>query len=298
MAAAKILILLHERDRSAADIRYAIWTVREAWQEMGLRVDVVRGPRRAGPADLLFPHIDLTAVPPDYAALFSRYPNVVNRSAVDHSKRRISANLVRPGDGWVGPVIVKTDRNSGGLRDRQLLAPRRTILSTKLRRLLGVRVPEVAGEGPIDLASVQCMPPWRYPVFESIDAVPPETLRNPALVVERFLPERLGNLYSLRSHVFLGDRWYFERLLSPQPVVKAHTASSDEEIPADEEVLRRRTRLGLDYGKLDYVVHDDGIAVLDVTTTPGFGVDEPSPDIIALTRRLAPGVLRLLERPA
>ena len=297
MAAPNILILLHERDRSALDIGYWIWTMREVWEEMGLRVDVVRGSRRAGPADLLFPHIDLTVTPPEYVALFDRYPLVVNRSTIDHSKRAISSNLVRPGDRWAEPVIVKTDRNSGGLRDRQLLGTFPQLASTRLRMLLGLRTPEIAGDGPIDFASVQCIPPWRYPIYDSIDAVPVEAFRNPALVVERFLPERSGETYSLRSYVFLGNRFHFERLGSSQPIVKAHTAVGDEEIGVDERVVPVRRRLRLDYGKLDYVVRNDGITVLDANTTPGYGTAAKDDVLVQRARRLAHGIREWLRIP-
>ena len=298
MAAPTILILLHERDRRAAEIGYWIWTMREAWQEMGLRVDVVRGTRRAGPADLLFPHVDLTVTPAEYLALYDRYPRVVNRFAVDHSKRSVSANLVRPGDAWDGRVIVKTDRNSGGLRDLQLLATYPELVRRRLRTLFGLRVAEIAGDGPIDFASVRCMPPTRYPVFDSLQAVPRQVFDNPSLVVERLLTERVGELYCLRSYAFLGDRWHFQRQLGTEPVVKARACVADEDIADDDGAIPMRTRLGLDYGKLDYVVRDEGRVLFDVNTTPAYSSDAPDPVLIRRSRLLAAGVRNLLEAPA
>ena len=48
------------------------------------------------------------------------YPTVVNRRVTDISKRRISTNLVGPHDTYSGPVILKTDRNFGGLPQMQV----------------------------------------------------------------------------------------------------------------------------------------------------------------------------------
>ncbi len=42
----------------------------------------------------------------------------------------------------------------------------------------------------------------------------------------------------------------------------------DEGLPVPDEVLALRRELGLDYGKIDYVIHDGQVVILDVNRTP------------------------------
>jgi len=53
------------------------------------------------------------------AQFLAERPAVVNGHLVDLSKRAVSRNLVRPGDAWPGPVIVKSDLNHGGVPERR-----------------------------------------------------------------------------------------------------------------------------------------------------------------------------------
>jgi len=62
----------------------------------------------------------MTVTPEDYRHYLNNYSNVINRQLVDISKSRISGNLVGKNDPYSGPVIVKTNRNSGGLPEEGL----------------------------------------------------------------------------------------------------------------------------------------------------------------------------------
>src|SRR4029079_19040787 len=97
------------------------------------RVDIVNGIRRDISADLLIPHIDLSCIPDDYWAFIQSHPRVVNRRIRDIRKTVYTTLRVRPGDGWDGPVIVKTINNCGGFAD-QWFAPRRPGLPPRAPR--------------------------------------------------------------------------------------------------------------------------------------------------------------------
>jgi hypothetical protein len=132
-------------------------------------------------------------------------------------------------------------------------------------------------------------------VFPSLAEVPEGVLENPALVVERFLPEREGDLYALRTHTRLGDRHRSRRVLAAEPVVKANRTVRREEIEPNPEVVAAADRLGLDYGKVDYVVHEGRVVVLDANRTPTYGprLDEAARK--ASAEALAPGLATFLR---
>ena len=76
--------------------------------------------------------------------------------------------------------------------------------------------------------------------------------RNPGYLVERFLPEREGDLYCLRGWMFLGSRGYGWRLFSHDPMVKTGTMVDHEfldDVPP--EVIRARDRCKVDFDRLE-----------------------------------------------
>ena len=87
---------------------------------------------------------------------------------------------------------------------------------------------------------------------------------------------------------FFGDRGYCARFGSPHPIVKQKNIISREDIPISDEVLAVRRRLGMDYGKLDFVVHDGRTIVFDVNRTPG--IFNPPERMKAKAMLLAPGI--------
>lgn len=246
----RVLILLHKKDVRAEETNYFVWAFRDLWRARGIEVVVARGTRRLPGADLLLPHIDLSVVPDEYLRLYDRYPVVVNRAVRDIRKAVISANLVRPGDGWEGPVIVKTDWNCGGAPERRLLRSAR--------------------RGGSDLATARTLDPGSYPVFASPREVPEGVWSNSALVVERFLPERDGESFVLRNYSFFGGRHTNVRRLSTLPVVKAGTTLRQEEVPRPDEIVALRRRLGFDFGKFDYVLREGRAILLDANKTPTY----------------------------
>ncbi len=256
----QIVILVHRQDRFDRTA-YFLSAIADLWCHQGLRVSVLQGPERQVPADLAILHVDLTIVPEDYLAFLRQYPRVVNGRVVDVSKRRISSNLVQPGDGYEGPVIVKTDLNYGGLQELRLTN----------RRLLTIS-------------------PENYPIYESVRQVPPIVWQHRELVVERFLPERRGDLYCLRTWVFLGDRETNSLCYAKHPIVKAGNVIRREplaEVP--DELRQTRRELGFDFGKFDYALVEGRVILYDANRTPTLG-NFPMEQVLPRLRLLAEGI--------
>ena len=228
--------------------------MRAAWREQGHRVEVVPGPRRVD-ADVVLLHVDRTVVPDAYLHAIAAHPRVLNRRVVDISKTLVSLNRVRTPEEWAGPVVVKTVRNAGGLPEAGGRWQRRWHEAAAAVLGLG-RARVIAG---------------RYPVYDSAASVPARVYSNPALFVERFLPEPDGALYCVRSYTFFGDRFENVRYVGPFPIVKRRDVLSAEPAPVPPRILELRARLGFDYGKFDYVLRGGEVVVFDVNRTPAFG---------------------------
>jgi hypothetical protein len=263
-----ILILLHQKDQTfdRALIRFMM----KEWEAMGCTVDVMRGIKQQPPADLVIPHIDLTVMPQEYVDWLRAYPNVANRQVRDISKSRISEHLVRRHEHYAGPVIVKTDRNYGGIPEWLLSPPSRFRPSRWAwfaRRLIGKVLRTDLRR--VAWRYVESMPPHTYPVFPSVHDVPSGVFENTNLVVEKFLPEITDGLYSLRYYYFFGSAGvslvFRSKAKGP---IKAENALSVEESPVPQELSGIRERLGFDYGKFDYVLRDGRVVLYDVNRTP------------------------------
>ena len=265
-----------------------MWTLREIWQARGIDVQTVLGIDAVPDADLIIPHLDLTVIPESYARFLDDYPHVLNRAVRDISKCVISRQLVRPGDGWSGPVIVKANRNANGFQDNRLLGtPKRESWARLARRLIG--------RWPPSLGSTLSVRPRRYRVFDDAGALPRGVFDNPNLVVERFLPEREGDRYGLRIYTFLGDREIGSLRYGPDPIVKAAGAGARTQIDVPAEIVAERTRLGFDYGKFDFVIHEGRPVLLDANWTPVYNSDRLSSAQRRRSLWLADGIERFLS---
>ncbi len=259
-----IAVLFHERDRHALTAWYRVWAMAPHWRERGITVEPVWGIERAIEADLLIPHVDLSYTPSAYWEVIQRHPRVVNRAVRDIRKTAVSTNLVRRGDGWRGPVIVKTNNNGRGWMEHMLLengSPESRI-GRIARRIVEHPWIERRRLGRVRM-------PARYYIFESTDAVPRDVWQNEALVVERFLPERAGEQYAMRTYTFFGDRSHGRIFRGPDPWMKAWNSEMGEPATAPESIVAVRRRMGLDFGKIDYVIHEGEAVLLDVNRTPG-----------------------------
>ena len=274
------MILLHERDRNAERLAYQIWGLADIWRSWGIEIVVQHGVDRFVDADVVVNHVDLTVVPEPYIRHMARYAVAINGRCTDISKRLVSRQLLGAEDRWDGPVIVKTDRNYGGELEHLILRSRAGRAWDQLRVRLSRH-------------------PWRmrrtlstrdYAVVRSLSAVPQDVWHNPHLVVERFLPEREGDLYVLRTLALFGDRWISRRRTSESPIIKSDNAIRIEDGEPHPEAFAEARRLGLDRGRVDYVVHGGRAVVLDVNRTNTMG-PAMTPDRVRETfQRLAPGL--------
>jgi len=108
--------------------------------------------------------------------------------------------------------------------------------------------------------------------------------------VERFMPERDGELYVLWLWMFFGNQEYCMRVCSELPVVKSRKLVSVDLVDkVPDQVREIRKQLGLDFGKIDFVMHDGVPLVFDVNKTPTVFLsksDQPGPYVRSLAEGL------------
>ncbi|MBL0211647.1 MAG: hypothetical protein IPQ13_12170 [Holophagaceae bacterium] len=246
----RAIAILTQPEDGFEDQAYVLGHLSAYWRSAGHRVEVVTDWTRPLVCDAAILHVDLTQVPAALLDLVQDHPCVLNRRAIDIGKRGFSRLRVRPGDGYQGPVILKTNLNYGGLPEA---------------RKLGLETWPTDGWGQL-----RFMPPEEYPIFPEPAQVPPEAWDNPALIIERFMPERTPEgHFSLRSWLFLGEAGVVWRSLSIHPIAKAGNAYRHDllhEVPV--EVREAREAMGLDFGKIDFGVVDGRAVVYDVNKTP------------------------------
>jgi hypothetical protein len=259
-----IAILVH-RYEAFEQTAYFMREFAKVWREQGILVTVVHGPHERVEADIAVLHVDMTAVPPEYLSLARRYGTCINGHVADISKRTVSRNLVRRNDGYVGPVIVKSDRNYGGRKEAELAAR-------------GVLPPKFAAAFT------------DYALYDSASEVPAEVWANPDLVVERFLTERQDGLYCLRTWMFFGSKESGSIAFSPKPVVKSESVVRREPLEVVPEELRAiRQELAFDFGTFNYAVNEERVVLFDANRTPALGQFDAG-DITPEIRYFAEGV--------
>lgn len=271
---ARIGILLHEFDPfpRAGLLSY----LAAEWQAAGHEVVYFRGIPEDEPAvDVLIPHVDVTVTPADYLDFIAGFPVVVNRRLLDISKRKVSSNLLAQDDDWQGEVIVKTDRNFGGI-------PELTV------ELYAAGAPFGGAIHQRPWRKVEQIIPAQYPVFSGLSDVPPGVWRNPNLVVEKFLAEREGDLYCHRVALVMGDVVLCQRVYGKTRVIKGRNLLRSEPVDPPAELAEIRERFGMDYGKVDFAVRDGQVHVFDVNNTPS-GLNNPEVDA-RIGKQLAPGI--------
>lgn len=252
----KIGILLHQKDQSFENKSLMIWYIADFWQEMGFEIDILKGvPQDERSYDLLIAHINHTKVPTEYIDYLATQNNVLNLNVTDISKRNISKHLVEIDSGYTGPVIVKTDDNCAGLPE-SYLNRKKTKISNRLYNYLGYEF-------------IRRLDPSNYQVYDSIGDVPRRIWKNKKMVVERFIPERVDDFYCIRVCHVLGDVLLNNRVCSNSKVIKGENITHVEKMDVPKDLHEMIREMGFDYGKLDYVVHDGKVSILDANKTPG-----------------------------
>lgn len=196
--ACDILILAHALDPITQRSDYTINLLARQFSLAGLRVHCQNGIDRQIPARVAINHVDLTITPKRYVEFLQQYPVALNGGLTNIAKETVCrGTLVERGDGYAGPVIVKTRLNCGGMPEARKLWLKRKIEG------------EPAVVDDADWATRPTLDPENYPIFANSDSVPEPIWRNPFLVVQRLFVERdAAGRYCLRSWYVLGDRGF------------------------------------------------------------------------------------------
>lgn len=265
---------------------YLVRHIADRWRERGVNFEITTDPAVAPAGDLAWLHLDVTQPPPAYLRLAARYPVVVNGRAGDMAKRTTASHLLNGDDAWDGPVMLKTNLDYGGRPENwaSRWGPLRHPRFHALRDRLPARI-----TGRLD--------PLAYPVYESKMAVPRWAWANRRFVVQRFLPERRGDLYGVRRWFFLGDADFVYLSHGPKPIVEGSDSLEWSPLLAPPETLRAvRAAHGLDYGKIDYGEVDGELVIYDINPSPSLHGAPESGIPSALVDALVPGLELFLER--
>ncbi|MBF7731166.1 hypothetical protein [Pseudomonas sp. N040] len=233
---------------------YVLAQLAAHWQAWGHPIST--GPLACLSAGLGIMHVNLTRVDARQVPATPDHHPLLNRQVLDISKSSFSSLRLQPDSAWRGPVIVKSDLNYFGNPERRL---EQTGPIDKAQRLLARKSWQLARRLPAN----------DYPVLAHIVDVPGWVWRRHDLIVERFLPERVGDLYAIRGWLFFGTRGYAYRLYSRSPVVKAGNITHFDilnEVPEELQSFRRQH--GFDFGKFDYVEVEGRAVLLDLNKTP------------------------------
>ena len=256
--------------------RTAIWALAAVWKEMGL--DVCFDTSYRDGADLCVLHHNLTRLDPRELPAPPGGAYVINGRATDISKGRYSTLRLLKGEAWNGRVIIKTQANYFGLPEFRSTGRRNSLDSlNRLHQHFTGRAQEKER--------------WQYFFANDVSAVPDWVWDDDNLIVERFMPERIGEMYCIRGWMFLGSKGYGYKVWSDKPLVKTWTMVGYEIIEHVPDALHRyREELGLDYGKFDYVELDGQVHLIDANKTPSYAGEPKSPRL----RMLAEGILDFL----
>ncbi len=100
--------------------------------------------------------------------------------------------------------------------------------------------------------------------------------------------------YYVRVWTFFGDRERSTRWLAREPIVKASNMIARDEVPVPGEMRAWREKFGFDFGKFDYVRHENRWVLLDANRTPSAPTDRGEP-IAAAIRELGDSIERYLS---
>lgn len=252
----------------------------DQWRAAGIEVIELSGTRRFVEADLLFLNLSRPIVPEEYTRFAAQYPVTFNAGAGDLRKHLYSDGLLQAGAAYKGAVIVKADH--GGYSSQP--APERASL---LRRLTGFNRAAAPREAIVT---------ENYRIYASIQDVPAEKF-TPGHIVQKFLPEESGGRYVLRQYHFLGNEHFLSLQTSGAAIIRTSIPQSLEEWTPPQELLDLRERLGLDYGRIDFVEFQGKPFVISISRSPVLPMSkEPGfvpPAYIRLAETLAEAMVNL-----
>lgn len=230
------------------------------WMRNGYSI-TLSGPENLPNADLGILHVDMTVVSQDFIDACSAYPIVLNGRFIDNSKRLISKHLLSPDCDYSGAVIIKTNANYGGLHELRAKYPEGCP-----RELVAIHPNDPATRWSL----VQHIPTESYVVLESIEEVNQDIWTNPYLVVEKFTPEiDADGLYCMRACLFFGDEEVGLLVKSGSQIIKGRDVIERQFISgiAPSEVQQFKKNHHMEFGRIDYVIHQGEVVILDANKT-------------------------------
>ena len=225
-------------------IRYALNELRRR----GHSVAVMSGTEKPVPGDVGILHTDCSVVPQKYREAAAEFPITINVRTHDITKRVVSDAVLDRDSEWRGPVIVKSNLNSGGGAEE---------FHNRMARQLGRDIPHPGVRGF-----------HSYQLFDSSSQVPEELWRDDRLVVEMFVAEPDPDGFAVRNWIFLGDWEKCMRNVCPHRIVKGRDLIRQEPSHVPDELREKRRELGFEYGKFDFAIHEGRGILFDANRTP------------------------------
>jgi len=227
----------------------------DQWRANGIEVIELSGTRTFVEADLLFLNLSRPVIPEEYRRFAAQYPVTFNAGASDLRKHHYADGLLRAGASYRGPVIVRADQGYAAPVPRASASP-----LTFIRRFSGQPRPTPRHEPAGSVLE-------NYRIYPSINDVPADRF-GPDYIVQKFLPEENAGRYVLRQYYFLGDESFLSLQTSGAAIIRAASPFSLEEWTPPEGLLNLRKRLGLDYGRIDFVEVEGQPFVISVSRSP------------------------------
>lgn len=257
----------------------------ELWREEGLEVIEIYGIDRFVPADIVILHVDLSVVPPDYLEFTRQYPVALNTGLTDIRKETISLHLLKPGDPYVGPVIVKSNLNYAGAPERKLKEAELRQSAFWLKRLQHRIFPFLKKPPPFQSN-------LEYQIFDQVEDVPKSLFNNPDVVVEKFFHYQHEDFYCIHNLYIFGDHQTGVRLMGNHPIVNGRTYKRIDFVDPHSEILEQMANIPLDYGKIDYVFDEGKVVIIDINKTVGDSrkVFQRTPELARFYKTLAAGI--------
>jgi hypothetical protein len=252
---ATLVVITHEFDTfltkdkgGSLTSAYLLYDVLLHLERMGHTIRIVRGPI-PGVGDAALYHVDATIPAQEYLDLERHYARTINFRTGDISKREISGLILARDDPWGGPVIVKCNYNNRAIIED---------LHNRRAARMGLPLPH-PGVTRGD----------EYRVLEALSEVTDRIWSDPSLVVEKFVPEPDEEGFALRTWVFMGSRERCTRVVTADRISKAADVLKYEPVEVPPQLRAERERLGFDFGKFDFVMHDGEPVLFDANRTPG-----------------------------
>jgi hypothetical protein len=285
----KIAVLFHENERKSKK-QYVVNYFADIWKNEGHEVIFLFGIKKFVPADLIIFQVNLSVIPAGYREFAKQYPVVLNAEVKDILKSTFSKILLTVDSHYEGKVIVKPNLNCQGSHERRMLTHKSSRKSL-IRRILPFFYPSVVSQVSDGNS------PKGFRIYDHLHLVPPDYFKNPALVVEKFLPEVENGFYFIRICHFLGDRMTVTRLGAKYPIVKFHSSTRKDSLEPAPEIKELVKTMKFDYGNFEYVMHQGNIVLLDVNWCMGMRKFTLTPQTRIEYQYLAAGIYSYFKTP-